>query len=236
LLLHGLRLHPLHKAKVHEAQFHDWQLPGSVLVKALGSDADVFAYAYGQNTRVENIARMPALANAVGKLRFLGYKEIVLLGHSTGGVVARLFVEDFPRSGVSKVIQVCAPNEGSSWARMNVSVTKDQEPFLHSLTRKERLALTEQREDRRIPADIQFLCVVGAAGHYGDGVVACRSQWPTDLQRQGIPAIRLTTTHLTVLRSAKTVDRIAELVGDSHSRWPPDKVQSMRKAIVPASP
>src|SRR6202035_1997284 len=82
LLLHGLGIHPLNKAKVYTPLLHDWQLPGSVLVKALGRDADVFAYAYSQNTRIEKVAETPALALAVGNLRFLGYPEIVLLGHS----------------------------------------------------------------------------------------------------------------------------------------------------------
>ena len=232
LLLHGLRVHPISNAKVYEPQFHDWQLPGSVLVKGLGRDADVFAYAYGQNTRVEKIADMPALAQAVGKLRFLGYQEIVLLGHSTGGVVARLFVEDQPRGGVTKVIQVCAPNDGSSLAKLNFSVARDQEPFLNSLTKKERLLWNEIREDKKIPAHVDFLCVVGASGPYGDGMVSCKSQWSPDLQKQGIPAVRLVTTHLTVLRAPKTVEKVIELVREDHPRWSPEKVQSMRKAIV----
>jgi len=232
LLLHGLRLHPINNAKVYEPHFSDWQLPGSPLVKSLGKDADVFAYAYGQNTRLEKIAEYPALASAVGKLRFLGYEEIVLLGHSTGGVVARLFVEDHPRSGVTKVLQVCAPNDGSSWAKLNFSVAKDQEMFLHSLTKKERLVWNEMREDTRIPLNVDFLCVVGATGPNGDGFVACKSQWSPDLQKQGIPAIRLATTHLTVLRTPKTAEKIAQLVREDHPRWSQEKVQAMRKSII----
>jgi pimeloyl-ACP methyl ester carboxylesterase len=232
-LLHGLRIHPINPAKVHEPQFHDWQLPGSVLVKALSRNADVFAFAYGQDTRLETIANLPALASAIAKLRFLGYAEIVLLGHSTGGVVARLFVEDRPRCGVTRVIQVCAPNDGSSWANLHFSIARDQEPLLQSLTKKDRILSSEIRDDKRIPANVDFLCVVGASGLHGDGMVACKSQWPTDLQKQGIPAIRLTTTHLTVLRAPKTVERIAELVWEDHPRWSADKVEAMRKTIVP---
>lgn len=232
LLLHGLRIHPLNNAKVYEAEFHDWQLPGSVLVKALGRDADVYAFAYGQNAPVEMVAATPALVHAVGKLRFMGYSDIVLLGHSTGGVVARLFVEDEPRSGVTRVIQVCAPNDGTSWAKLNFSVAKDQEPFLNSLTKKERLLRNEIREDKKIPAHIDFLCVVGASGRYGDGMVACRSQWPRDLQNQGIPAVRLATTHLTVLRAPKTVEKIVEMLREDHPRWSAAKVQALRKSIV----
>jgi pimeloyl-ACP methyl ester carboxylesterase len=232
LLIHGLGLHPLSKAKVYEPIFHDWQLPGSVLVKTLGKDADVYAYAYSQNTRVETVAQTPALAGAVAKLCFLGYGEIVLLGHSTGGIVARLYVEDHPRGGVTHVIQVCAPNDGSSWAKLNLSVTKEQEPFLRSLTKKERLISSELRDDKRIPAHVDFLCVVGATGANGDGAVSCKSQWSPDLQKQGIPAARLTTTHFTVLRAPKTIEKIAELAREDHPRWSPEKVQSMRKSIV----
>jgi pimeloyl-ACP methyl ester carboxylesterase len=232
LLLHGLGIHPLNNARVYEPLFHDWQLPGSTLVKALGKDADVFAYAYSQNTRIEKVAQTPALAQAIGKLRFLGYPEIILLGHSTGGVVARLFVEDYPRSGVTKVVQVCAPNDGSSWAKLNFSVAKDQELFLHSLTKKERLVWNELRDDKRIPGNVDFLCVVGATGLHGDGMVSCKSQWSPDLQKQGIPAVRLTTTHLTVLRAPKTVDKVAELVREDHPRWSAEKVQAMRKSIM----
>ena len=232
LLLHGLRIHPISNAKVYEARFHDWQMPGSVLVKALGRDADVYAFAYGQNTPVEMVAATPALANAVGKLRFMGYSDIILLGHSTGGVIARLFVEDQPRAGVTRVVQVCAPNDGTSWAKLNFSVAKDQEPFLNSLTKKERLLRNEIREDKKIPRSIDFLCVVGASGPYGDGMVACRSQWSRDLQDQGIPAVRLATTHLTVLRAPKTVQKIVDLLREDHPRWPAAKVQALRKSIV----
>lgn len=232
LLLPGLHIHPLNKPKALEAEFHDWQFPGSTLVKALARDADVFAYTYTQNTPVEKVAEARALANAVGKLRFLGYSEIILLGHSTGGVVARLFVEDHPRGGVTKVIQVCAPNDGSGWAKLNFSVAKEQEAFLQSITKKERLLRSELREDRRIPAEIEFLCVVGALGKNGDGMVACKSQWSPELQKQGIPAVRLATTHFTVLRSPKSVDRICEMVRQDHPRWSADKVQAMRKSIL----
>src|SRR5438105_857551 len=56
LLLHGLGIHPINNAKVYEPLFHDWQQPGSVLVKALARDFDVFAFAYSQNSRVEAVA------------------------------------------------------------------------------------------------------------------------------------------------------------------------------------
>ena len=91
---------------------------------------------------------------------------------------------------------------------------------------------SESRADKKIPTSIDFLCVVGATGPHGDGFVSCESQWPTDLQKQGIPAVRLATTHLTVLRASKSVDKIADFVREDHPRWSTDKVLSMRKSIV----
>src|SRR4051812_38634581 len=59
LLVHGLRLNPLAGAKVHQAHFHEWQKPGSVFVKALGKDADVFAFSYGQSVPLSEVSEHP---------------------------------------------------------------------------------------------------------------------------------------------------------------------------------
>src|SRR5205807_6586642 len=48
LLIHGLRVHPVHTDKVARAEFHAWQLPDAALVRKLGKDSDVFAFAYAQ--------------------------------------------------------------------------------------------------------------------------------------------------------------------------------------------
>ena len=68
------------------------------------------------------------------RLRQAGYSEVILLGFSAGGVVARQFVEDNPAAGVTRVIQVCAPNLGSPLAKLKSSVGLAQESFLQSLT------------------------------------------------------------------------------------------------------
>lgn len=232
LLVHGIRLHPFNSTKVAEARLHSWQRPDSPLVKALGKHADVYSFAYGQNVGLEQIASTPALGKAVAKLKFMGYRDIVLVGHSAGGLLARLFVEDFPESGVTAVVQVCAPNEGSTWAKANFSTAKEQDAFLQSLTRKERTKSCEQRAAKKIPPSLQFVCVVGVAGAYGDGMVSASSQWPADLQKQGIPAVRLNTTHVTVLRAAKTAEKIAQLVCDRHPRWSEEQVKAARKGIL----
>src|SRR5262249_43539858 len=137
VLLHGLKPHPFSKENVTKAIFHGWQLPDSVLVKQLVKEADVYAFAYAQNASVDEVAESPDLSDAVRRLRLRGYTEIVLIGHSAGGLIARQLVEDNPNVGVSKVIQVCAPNGGSSWASLKM-VRSNQFDFLASLTKETR--------------------------------------------------------------------------------------------------
>lgn len=233
VLIHGLHVHPLHSMKVAQARFHSWQEPGSGLVKALSKEADVFALAYAQNAALETISQMPALADAVRALKRHGYEEIVLLGHSAGGVIARLFVEDHPGAGVTKVIQVCAPNGGTSWARAGFSVPKEQEPFLHSLTKAQRQKAADSRAGKTIPPETQFLCVVGTTtGTNGDGIVSRLAQWPEELQRQGIPAVLVSTTHFTVMRSSKVAERLAEFVRTPQPRWSERQRDVLQKQIL----
>ena len=49
----------------------------------------------------DRIAGSAALADNIRRVRQLGYKEIILLGHSAGGVIVRQFVEDHPDAGVT---------------------------------------------------------------------------------------------------------------------------------------
>ena len=236
LLVHGLRLNPLAGAKVGQVHFHEWQKPNSPFVRALSRQADVFAFSYGQSTSLEEVSQHPALPSAIKKLAFLGYREIVLVGHSAGGVLARMLIEDQPNLPVTRVVQVSAPNLGSSWANVNLATPKDQDLFMQSLTKKERQRSLEKRADKTIPATVEFLSIVGISGQVGefrgDGLVACQSQWPEDLQKQGIPAVRLVASHFTMLRSRQTADRVAELICTAQPRWTPDQVRDQRPAIL----
>src|SRR5262249_19447635 len=94
VLIHCFKPQPFTDKHVRRPEFHCWQVRGSTLITALSKDADVYSFGYGQNVPVAQIARTPALAELVGRLKELGYPEIILLGHSAGGIVAREFVED----------------------------------------------------------------------------------------------------------------------------------------------
>jgi pimeloyl-ACP methyl ester carboxylesterase len=230
ILLHGLKPHPFSKDNVAKASFHDWQLPDSLLVKQLAREADVFSFAYAQTASVDDVAESPDLASAVRRLRERGYREIALVGHSAGGLIARQFVEDNPHAGVTKVIQVCAPNGGSLWASIK-AVRSNQVEFLTSLTRTTRQKVLRDRSDKVIPPNVQFACVVANAVVIGDGLVQTRAQWTEDLQRQGIPAFALNTTHWFALRGRKGAELVAELIREPLPRWDERKVAEVRRRI-----
>src|SRR5439155_22356850 len=152
-------------------RFRDWQQPGSPLVKRLRKEADVFSFSYGQDFSIDDIVKTSSLAAEVAGLRKLGYRGIVLIGHSAGGLIARQLVEDNPNLGVTKVIQVCSPNGGTPSAK--TILHKNQKPFLDSLTEEGRQLCLKARAGKSLPAAVEFVCVLGYAdeGHATDRVV-----------------------------------------------------------------
>jgi hypothetical protein len=230
VLIHGHRMR-FRKDSVQEAAFHDWQRSGSTLVKALGSTADVFAFAYTQNVEVERIAQNSALKTNIKKLRALGYEQIVLMGHSAGGLIAREFVEDNSDAGVTRIIQVCTPNGGTPLADFGL-VSKRQQVFVQSLTEAGRRNRLKQRSGKKIPAKVQCVCVVGCGHEGGDGVIAWDRQWTADLRAQGIPAVALPTLHNQPMRAPEKVKVLVRLVHQEFPRWSPDQVDAARKKIL----
>jgi pimeloyl-ACP methyl ester carboxylesterase len=231
VLIQGLKPHPFNKDNAAKPTLRDWQTPGSPLVKRLAADADVYAFCYGQTVAVDEIAAHPALWGGTLRLREMGYREVVAVGYSAGGVIARRLVEDYPDAGVTKVVQVCTPNAGSGWAKLN-AVRKNQKPFLESLTKEERRRELKSRLDVIIPDNVEFVCVVGTGVWVGDGIVSSRSQWTPDLQAQGIPAVTVPTDHLSAVRSSVGDETIADLVRTSQPRWSQARVAAARKAIL----
>jgi pimeloyl-ACP methyl ester carboxylesterase len=231
VLIHGLFVHPFSKTKVSRAQLHSWQQPNCLLVKRLAQEADVYSFAYAQTESADDIAECPQLEKQLRKLRQAGYREIVLIGHSAGGVIARQFVEDHPDWGVTKVIQVCAPNAGSGWAKWQ-TVRANQIDFLDSLTKPARRRSLSQRAGKEIPPNIEFSCIVGTGTVVGDGLVSNRSQYPPDLQKQGIPAYPFNSTHWMVLRSHKGVELVARLVREHQPRWDDKQVEAVRRRLI----
>jgi pimeloyl-ACP methyl ester carboxylesterase len=233
ILIEGLELNLLDHRKGPQGELRFWQQPGSVIVKALSADADVFSFCYGQTAPVTDMGELPALRDNVQHLRQLGYTEVVFVGYSAGGIVARQFVEDNPGIGVTRVIQVCTPNLGSTLARIKSMVGPAQESFLQSLTKEARSRAFQERRGKRIPENVEFVCVLGNGLVYGDGITSTRSQWPDDLQVQGVPVVIAKTEHWEVMRSERSAIMIARLVRENQPRWDAAKVAAMRKHLWP---
>jgi pimeloyl-ACP methyl ester carboxylesterase len=231
LLIHGFRL-SLRSQSVGRAEFRPWQHPHSTLINELGLDSDVFCFAYGQDVCLEEIVAKGKLDQHVQELRQLGYRDIVLVGHSAGGLIARQFVEDHPRCGVTKVIQICSPNAGTPSA--NRKVLKNQQVFVDCLTEKARKECLTARVKVRLPQDVEFVCVVANGHHMNetDGLVPCASQWPADLREQGIPAVSYPFTHNEAVRSPRAARLLAELIKQPQPRWTPEQVSKAEKEIL----
>lgn len=228
VLLHGLRTHPFSAKETRAAVLHDWQRPGSRLVESLGEHADVYSFGYGQNASIPDIAKCAGLHEAIAALDEAGYTEIVLVGHSAGGVIARELVERYPDVGVTKVVQVSPPNAGSNWVRVSPYLHAEQVAFLHSIRPDARAAAAE----RKIPDAVEMVVVIGDGFAVGDLAVRDEYQWPPDLQAQGIPALQLRTMHFTAMRSHWVIPEIVKLVTEPQPRWTPEQVEAARQEMV----
>ncbi len=232
VLLHGLRPQPVSADAAGRARPSTWEKPQNPIVKALAPDADVYAFHYAQTVALDEVARQPALVQAVRALRTAGYDEVTLVGYSAGGVIARLFVEDVPNSGVTKVVQVCAPNAGSEWTVLSHGVRAVQVPFVRSLTKEDRAAAAKTRADKTIPPHVEFVCIVAAMNWMGDGVVRRDAQWTPDLQAQGVPAEVLFIPHIGAMYSTRMASRVATLVTTPQPRWSNERVIAARPKVL----
>jgi pimeloyl-ACP methyl ester carboxylesterase len=231
VLIHGLQLHPIRPSKSSRPELYDWVQSRGDLVRALAADFDVFAFGYAQTVPVDAVSLSPGLAAGIEKLRQAGYADIVLIGHSAGGLIARQFVERFPEAGVTKVIQVATPNTGSDLAAIRVGLPKPQIPFIQSLAPRPRLEAARQAE-QRIADTIEFCCVVCKVPRLaGDTLVGLESQWPPDLQRQGVPATLIAVSHFDAMKAPHAVERIAELAREKLIRWTPEQIEQGRQIV-----
>jgi hypothetical protein len=235
LLIRGYQVH-LREANVPKAELRPWQKADSPMVKELAKNADVFVFAYGQNGSLDVVIKESKLSGSIAQLRKLGYTDVALVGHSAGGLVARHYVEDHPDCGVTRVVQLAAPNGGSSLADLESKlklVPKNQKAFVECLTIDHRRKCLDLRADKLVPEKVQFICVVAKDGKHADndGVVTCVSQWTADLQKQGIPAVCVVSSHSHMVRDDKVVTTVADLLRTKQDRWPAERVDKAKKEI-----
>ncbi len=232
ILIHGLIPRPVQVKKAAIPEPHSWQKPDSVMVKLLTPDFDIYGFSYAQTLPVDFVCHSCGLRSAVRQVKAAGYKEVVLVAHSAGGVVAYQFAERYPDSGVTRVVVVAAPLHGTGLAKLpTVGLASTQLPFIRSLSpgcRKEQC----EKCGRPIPESIEICCVVCKLPRLAtDTIVPTESQWPDLAQRQGIPAVLMEINHFDAVRSARGAEKVAELAKGKLTRWTPDEVEQARKAL-----
>jgi pimeloyl-ACP methyl ester carboxylesterase len=231
VLIHGLTVHPSEE-RILRAEPHGWQKPDAAMARRLLHAADVFAFAYGQHTSITDVVERSDLRKYLGQLHEMGYREIVLVGHSAGGIIARQLVEDHPDVPVNRVVQVATPNLGSGWATFQLPWSV-QKPFTTDLTKWIRKQTQSRRADILIPSHVEFVSVV-ANGilQQGDGLVIASSQWTPDLIAQRIPVHEVRTTHRGAVYDAEAVALIALLATTPQPRWPEAEIEAARRRIL----
>lgn len=240
IMINGLKPHPFSGEKPNEALPASWQAADSNLGRALDGQADLYRFSYSQNAAVGELSEArnkdgKTLADSIAAVRALGYTEVVLIGFSAGGLIARQFVEDHPDAGVTRVVQVCSPNLGTSWGLVDAGVREPQEVFINSLSRKARRDFNKARTDKKIPPAVEFVVVMGTGGGSGDTVVKNDSQWPVDLQEQGVPVVEVKAIHYLAIRGEKGAKKVAELATTPQPRWSAERVEKARKDLLDGS-
>jgi pimeloyl-ACP methyl ester carboxylesterase len=232
LLVHGLVPRPVQPSKAAIPEPHSWQKPDSFLVKSLAADFDVYGFSYAQTVPVDGVCWSHGLRTAVHDLKEAGYKDIVVIGHSAGGVIVRQFAEQFPESGITKVIIVAAPHAGSPWALIpQFGLTPNQEPFIKSLAPAPRQQ--QCLKCKPIADGLEVCCVVCKLPRFaGDSIVPAASQWPEEFQKQGIPAALVPVNHFEAVRSPEGAAVIAELAREKLTRWTPEQVEQGRRTLM----
>jgi pimeloyl-ACP methyl ester carboxylesterase len=236
LLIPGLKIHPLRPAQCSRPERHSWQEANSDLVRTLAPDFDVFAFGYAQTAPLEVVVHSPGLRDAVGHLKKAGYKEIVLVGHSAGGVIARLFTTAYPDAGVSKVIAVASPHMGAEAAKLQIGYPRVQAPFVQSLAPNVRMA-AKIAGDAKPNESIEMACVVCKLRRLdSDGLVNIASQWPEDCRSRGVPAVVIQISHWEAMLSPAGAKVIGELAREKLARWNRDEVEQARRALFGDAP
>ena len=231
LLIPGLKIHPFRPALSTRPERHSWQEPGGDLVRTLAPDFDVYAFGYAQTAPLDAIVQSPGLCDAVTNLKKAGYKEIVLVGHSAGGVIARLFAASYPDAGVTKVIAVAAPHAGAEAAHMQIGYPRIQAPFIQSLAPETRIA-ARMATDAKNEQTIQMACVVCKLRRLdGDGLVNLGSRWPDDCRKCGVPAVLVPVSHWEAMINPMSAKVIGELAREKLARWSVDEVDKARKLL-----
>ena len=231
LLIHGLKIHPLRPSLCSRPERHGWQEPTSDLVRTLAPDFDVFAFSYAQTAPLDAVVHAPGLRDSIRKLKKAGYTDIVLVGHSAGGVIARLFAALYPDAGVTKLIAVASPLTGAEAAKVPIGYPRAQAPFIQSLAPGIRKAAKSEGPPM-LDEEVQMACVIcKLRGLDSDGLVRLASQWPDDCRSCGIPAVVVSISHWDAMLNPASARVIGELARGKLVRWSNQEVEKAKRVL-----
>lgn len=220
VLIHGFNTNHIHNSEKYDELLRDsWQNRDSKIVQRVASYGDVFSIVYTQNRFVDHIADFGRFHTLMRRLRDAGYKNITIIGSSAGGVIGRLFVENFPESKISRIIQVAAPNRGTPAANLGnigggigLIDNEDFLEFLESLEPGTRKEISRSRQDKKIPDDVEFVSLIGTAIAGGDGVIGYQSAWPASIRDQGLPGVSAAAVHSYHMNNDHVIDWIEQII------------------------
>ncbi|MCE9565585.1 MAG: hypothetical protein K8U57_26485 [Planctomycetes bacterium] len=228
LLIPGLKIHPFKPTYATRPVIREYQQASSELVRSLAKDSDVFAFGYAQTVSLDAVAQSPGLRATVAQIKNAGYSDIVLIGHSAGGVIARIFAESHPESGVTKIITVASPHDGSEVAKLKIGYFKVQAAFVESLSPDARAQAARGKFDDKL----QMACVVcKVKGIEADGLVCLPSQWPADCRKAGVPAVLVQTDHWHAMLAPASIRTICTLTSEKLTRWSQEEVEKGQKVL-----
>ena len=123
-----------------------------------------------------------------------GWSVVHLVGHSLGGVIARLVAERYPELPIGRIVQLGSPNSGSGLAETVRQLPVARRFFGPALDEIPGLQPRHQRT-RNVGAIAGKLPVVDALGEAvglqgpNDGFVTVRSAWEGAERRLAMPSV-----------------------------------------------
>jgi len=229
LCIPGLYPHPFRPTRATKPESHPWFESRAPLLAALAADFDVYAIGYAQTVPVDCVANCTGFKTTIQSLRDAGYTELILVGHSAGGLIAHQFIERNPKSGVTKLIPVAVPYSGSELAEINIGVPRTQASYIRSLAPTPRQDVL--RAAANFPSSVEYCAVVCKVTKLpNDILVGVESQWPAELRAQGLPATLVNANHFEILKSPQGVSTVVDLAKSKLVRWNAD--QTMQAASI----
>ena len=100
-----------------------------------------------------------------------------------------------------------------------------------SKTARRRIVRERAAAGKKIPDGVEFVVVMGTATGRGDSIISKTAQWPSELQKQGVPVVEVKLVHFLAVRSRTGARAVVEAIRTPQPRWSAERVEQARKAL-----